>query len=160
MAWTDIYAGTYYPALSLYCGATVRLCAREEGGGLTLSPHSQVTANFGPKFKHPPTSTTSFTPVSHSEPNYYDIIVMSLDVASGKPGYVAADHVRDAVPRGVPGCQPERGLTIPHRPPSVSLIMCIYNYTYLGNWVAYTACYIIELWLLSLGLGGCESPHL
>ena len=34
-AFTDIYGGTYYPAVSLYKNITVSI-------------------NFGPKFKHPP----------------------------------------------------------------------------------------------------------
>jgi Set1/Ash2 histone methyltransferase complex subunit ASH2 len=46
VAWTDIYAGTYYPALSLYKGAT-------------------VTANFGPDFKYPLKHTT-FSPMSEA----------------------------------------------------------------------------------------------
>jgi Set1/Ash2 histone methyltransferase complex subunit ASH2 len=46
VAWTDIYAGTYYPALSLYRGAT-------------------VMANFGPGFKHPPRNVT-YSPMSQA----------------------------------------------------------------------------------------------
>lgn len=62
VAWTDIFAGLYYPALSLYKGATVRpnpltkalllwsnLCCCD-----LISVAMQVTANFGPDFKYPP----------------------------------------------------------------------------------------------------------
>ena len=61
VAWHDIYAGRYYPTLSLYKGATVSfdnqvvLCC--------YCFNTQVTANFGPIFKYPPTDV-KFKPVS------------------------------------------------------------------------------------------------
>ncbi|VDQ10240.1 unnamed protein product [Trichobilharzia regenti] len=44
-AFTNIYAGSYYPAISIFRAAT-------------------VSVNFGPSFKHPPNDFPDWQPVS------------------------------------------------------------------------------------------------
>ena len=66
VAWTDIFAGMYYPSLSLYKGATVSLiycCGRVAWVVLVVFYSLQVTANFGPEFQYPPRDI-DYKPVS------------------------------------------------------------------------------------------------
>jgi len=44
-AFTDIYAGDYYPAVALY-------------------KYAKVKVNFGPKFRNPPKEATGYKPMS------------------------------------------------------------------------------------------------
>lgn len=55
VAFTNIYEGNYYAAISLYYGATVNYLI--EFTVLLNLDFIQVSVNFGPTFVHPPTDS-------------------------------------------------------------------------------------------------------
>ena len=101
-----MWGGAYFPALSFYKAGTVCVCRCVCQYNYTSL--FQVTANFGPEFKHPP-SDIEFRPVRRNVVlNPHDVslcvcvcVCVCADFRSSGGDNDTSGCVRDAVPCGV-----------------------------------------------------------